>query len=127
MLAFMKSIFKMPLPWRIWVMGLATANMASVFFFPRIEAVVVLVFLMLGAVFQMIIFSKLGFVRLLGLGHFHWIPMLIWIFTRLDSIRPEPAYFKWIMVMAAFNILSLAIDTADVARYLKGQKKPTIS
>jgi len=127
MIGFVKTMMKMPIPWRIWVASLFTSNMVSVLFFPRIEAIVVFVFLMLGGLFQTLIFSKWGFVKLLGLGHFHWIPMIIWIYTRMGQIQSEPIFYKWIIVMFIFNVLSLVIDGSDVVRYLKGERRPTIT
>jgi len=126
MIRFLKTVLKMPWPWRMWMVGLSSSNMAALFFFPRIEAIVVFVFLMIGALAQTLLFSKLGFVKLLGIGHIHWLPMIIWILPRLDSIRTEPPFYIWILIMIMFNGISLIIDTVDVIRYGKGERQPTI-
>ena len=123
---FLKHIRNMPPPWQIWVAFLFMTNMGAVFFLPRAEARVVLGGLLL-AVFQMnIIFTRLGFVRLLGLGHFHWIAMLAWLVLRLNSISGEPILYRWVVTVIFCCGLSLVIDTVDVVRYLLGEREPTV-
>ena len=124
MIGFMKGVWSMSAPVRAWVGLLAATNMASIAFIGHLEAQVVLAALMLGAVVQAAIFSQLGFVRLLGLGHFHWIPMLYWLFTRLDTIRAEPALYYWVLALFAINGISLVIDIIDVAKYSAGDRMP---
>ncbi len=122
MIGFMKGVWSMPAPVRAWVGLLAATNMASIAFIGHIEAQVVLAALMLGAFVQAAIFSKLGFVRLLGIGHFHWIPMLYWMYTRLDAIRAEPAFYYWVLALFVMNGISLVIDVIDIAKYIAGDR-----
>jgi len=68
----------MPIHWRIWVGALVTTNMVALFFLSHVEAWVVLIAFMLGAVTQMYMLAKKGFVRLLGLGHVYWIPLFLY-------------------------------------------------
>ena len=117
---------RIPMPWNAWVGLLAAANMASLFFFPRIEAVVVLAAMMLGAMIQAAIFNRKGFVKLLGAGHAPWIPMLIWIWTRAKSFEDDSVFYGWIVVLSVLNGLSLVIDAFDVVRYVRGDRKPHI-
>jgi len=123
---FLQHIRNMPLPWRIWVAVLFIANMGAVFFLPRMEARVVLGGFLLGVFQQHVIFSRLGFVRLLGLGHFHWIAMLAWLVLRLDTISGEPLLYRWVVTVIFCCGLSLAIDAVDVVRYLLGAREPTV-
>ena len=127
MLDFMKAVAAMPTPWNLWVGLLAAANMASVFFFPRIEAVVVLAAMMLGATIQAAIFKRKGFVRLLGVGHAPWIPMLVWIWSRSMDFDAGSAFFAWIVTLSLLNGLSLVIDGIDVVRYALGDRLPHIA
>ena len=124
MIGFMKGILSMPAPVRAWVGLLALTNMASIAFIGHIEAQIVLAALMLAAFVQAAIFSKLGFVRLLGIGHFHWIPMLYWMYTRLDATRGEPAFYYWVLALLVMNGISLVIDVIDVTKYIAGDRTP---
>ncbi len=126
MLQFTKHILRMPLPWRLWVAALLMTNMGALVFLPRVEAWVVLGGLCLGALLQNAIFARLGFVRLLGLGHFHWFAMLAWLLLRLGSISGEPSLHRWVIAVSVFCGLSLVIDTIDVLRYLRGEREPTV-
>lgn len=126
MLRFAKHIRKMSIHWQIWVAALFLTNLGAVFFVPLVEAWVVLLGLFAGALCQNVIFARLGFVRLLGLGHFHWFAMIAVLFVRLDSVRGETWLHNWVVAVIIVCALSLVIDTIDVVRYLLGEKEPTI-
>ncbi len=123
---FLAHIRNMPLPWRIWWAVLHLTNMGGVFFLPGVEARVVLGGLLLAVFQQNVIFTRLGFVRLLGLGHFHWIAMLAWLWLRLPMIPDQPFLSRWIVAVMFCCGLSLVFDTVDVARYLLGAREPTV-
>ena len=101
-------------------------NMAiPIAFLPRIEAAVTLaVFVALAGV-QMLMFRRMGFVRLLGAGHFPWFALLAWIATRLPMAAAGSAYRAWLMTLLTLNGASLAIDAVDVIRYWRGERTPT--
>ena len=126
MIGFMKGILAMPAPVRAWVMLLALTNMASMVFIGQREGQVVAAAMMLGAMIQVAIHAKLGFVRLLGVGHFHWIPMLVWLYGRLDGMRDDAALYYWVLALLVVNGISLVVDVVDVGRYLAGDREPTL-
>lgn len=127
MIGVMKGMVSMPLLPRVWVMLLAVVNMASIAFIGHREAQVVLVAMMLGGMIMAAVYAKLGFVRLLGVGHFHWLPMLVWLYGRLDGARADPAFYYWVLALIVFNSASLVIDIVDVRRYLAGEREPTLT
>lgn len=86
----------------------------------------VLAAMMLGGMIMAVVYAKLGFVRLLGVGHFHWTPMLVWLYGRLDGARADPAFYYWVLALLAVNSASLIIDIVDVGRYLAGEREPTL-
>lgn len=126
MVRFTRHILGMPVYWQLWIALLFLTNMAAVFFLPRVEAAVVFAGLFVGAVLQMGLFARFGFVRLLGLGHFHWLVMIAWLVSRLGSIRGEGLFHSWVVAVIVVCGLSLVIDIIDVVRYLRGERKPTI-
>jgi hypothetical protein len=124
LLNFLKQIFKMPKAWWPWMVGLPLINLFSIFFLPRTEAWVVLGTGLLAATIMTALHTKLGYVRLVGIGHFVWLPMLIWLGFRLDNI-PEGTLFKgWILTLIAMDTVSLLLDTIDLIRYLRGERAP---
>ena len=77
----------MPMPWPLWIGLLVVVNIAGpIYFFEALEAKVVLAAFLASAASMTAIFAAKGFVRLLGIGHIFWIPMVPWLWTRLDQV-----------------------------------------
>jgi hypothetical protein len=121
---FIKNIFKMPKAWWPWMAGLPLINLSSIFFLPRTEAWVVLGTGLLAATIMTALHAKLGYVRLVGIGHFVWIPMLIWLGFRLDNISEGTLFQTWILTLMAMDTVSLLFDITDLIRYLRGDRTP---
>jgi len=118
----------MPKPWVAWVMLLMTVNMVvPILFIERLEAQVVLATMMASAALMMFLFAQKGFVRLLGLGHVLWIPLILWLSARVDFASASTGFEQWLLAVIALNGLSLIIDVADVIRYAKGERTPTLA
>lgn len=115
-----------PVP-RIWCLWLVAINLACVFYIQHIEAQVILIVALAAVLLQAAIHKRVGFVRLLGIAHVFWIPMLAWMATRADHIAANPGLRDWIILLAATNALSLVVDGIDVARYLRGERQPHYS
>ena len=128
MIGFMKSILKMPLPWRVWVLLLVTANLiVPLFHIQTLEAQLTIAAMVAGAITQSYIHSKLGFVKLLGLGHIFWIPLVIWLGFRLNAIGQDSSFGIWLALLVLVDTLSLAIDGIDVRRFIAGERSPVLS
>ena len=116
-----------PLP-RIWALWLVATNAAAVVFIDRPEALVTLAIVGLAVFVQALIYQKLGFVRVLGIAHLMWIPMLLWFMTRLESaFASDPSFGWWLVSLISTNFISLLVDGMDVTRFLKGKKTPHYS
>jgi hypothetical protein len=125
MVNFMKTMLIMPIHWQIWLGLLVTVNFViPFFFFQKVEAQVVLATAMAGMVFMSVIFSMKGFVRLMGIGHIGWLPLVFWLGTRLEHVPADTAFAYWLMAVIVLDSLSLFIDTIDVLRYVKGERQP---
>ncbi len=128
MIGFTKGLMSMPMPWPVWLGLLVTVNVAGpIFFFEAIEAKVVLVAFLASAALMTAIFASKGFVRLLGIGHIFWIPMVPWLWTRLDQVEPGNLIGYWMIAVVALNGISLIFDTIDVVRYVTGDRKPNVT
>jgi hypothetical protein len=119
---FIRNMFKMPKVWWPWMAGLPLINLSSIFFLPRIEACVVLGTGLLAAAIMTALHTKLGYVRLVGIGHFVWIPMLIWLVFRLDHIPGGTFFYGWLLILIAMDTISLMLDIVDLVRYLSGDR-----
>ena len=120
---FIKGMATLPKPLWVWIGVLMLVNMVvPFFFFSTLEAKAVLATTFLGALTQMAIFRARGFVRLLGLGHIYWVPLLPWLFSRLVPNSLAGDLRTWIWGVLIVDGISLVIDTADVVRYATGDR-----
>ncbi len=128
MMDFFRTMLMLPKPWLVWVMLLMLANMIGpLFYLGTPEGKVVLAAFLLGAIAQTAIFSARGFVRLLGIGHIAWVPMVYWLWTRLDAAAPGSFFRYWLLTTIVLVSLSILIDATDVVRYLRGEREPQLS
>ena len=121
---FIRNMFKMPPAWWPWMAGLPLVNLSSVFFLPRLEAIVVLITGLAAGTIMTILHARLGYVRLVGIGHFVWIPMLIWLVFRLNYIREGTLFYAWLLILTGMDTVSLMFDIVDLIRYLRGDRTP---
>ena len=122
-----KGMFKMPLPWKLWLSLLVAANVfVPLFYFQQLEAQIVLGTMAANMALMTYLTSRFGFTRILGLGHIFWIPLLGFLLTRLGNIPAGDAYGAWLRVLILLNSVSLLIDIVDVRRYLAGDRAETV-
>ncbi len=127
MIDFFRTMLRLPRPWVGWVILLMTVNMiVPLFYLGTPEGKIVLGGAVLGAVLQTAIFSTKGFVRLLGIGHIAWVPMVAWLWSRLD-LAPAGSLFRyWLLATLVLVSVSLLIDASDVIRYIRGERDPQL-
>ena len=125
MIGLIKSTLQMPIPWLVWVAFLGAANLvAPLYFIQTLEARMTLALFCAGVITQSLIHAKLGFVRLLGIGHIYWIPLVIWLGFRLGEFGIEGSFGLWLVSLLLLNSVSLIIDATDVTRYTLGERSP---
>jgi hypothetical protein len=124
----MKTMLIMPIHWQAWLGILVTANIVvPMFYIHRLEAQVILATAIVGLMIMAFIFSMKGFVRLMGIGHFGWLPLVFWLGMRLEHAPADSLLGYWLMAVIFLDSLSLFIDTADVLRYVKGERQPFLA
>ena len=62
------------------------------------------------------------FSRLIGLCHLPWLVMLPWLVFRLAGHDYSPLHGYWIHYVVGVVAISLIFDTADIVRYIRGDK-----
>lgn len=70
-------------------------------------------------------YSRLGYVKLLGLPHIIlWGPLVVYLITRMR--REDIPKWPWriLFMIVATLLVSLAFDVVDVARYALGERTP---
>ncbi len=112
-----------PVP-RLWCAWLVAVNLACLYFIAQIEAQVVLAVTAIAVAGQTLIYQRIGFTRILGSTHFLWVPMFVWMATRIDTIMSDPALAYWLILLFATNAVSIVVDTIDAVRFLRGERAP---
>jgi len=62
----------------------------------------------------------------LGLGHIFWIPLLYFLWMRLEQNPADDFFGLWLRVLMILNAASLIIDVIDVGRYIAGDRSATV-
>ncbi len=125
MIEFMRTMFVNGKGLAAWISLLLAANMVgSLLFINTLEGQVVLAALVAGAFTQTMLFAAKGFVRLLGVGHVFWVPLIPWLWSRLDELPPSGPFGYWVAAVMILNSMSLLVDVTDVVRYMRGERTP---
>ncbi len=125
---FNKGMMKMPGHWQLWLMLMVAVNLVvPLFFLDRLEAQVVIGALLASMTLMTIVTARVGFTRLLGLGHIFWFPLLYFLWTRLDQIPVDDFFGLWVRALIAINATSLVIDVVDVIRYCAGDQEEMVT
>lgn len=119
-------IFTMSFPWNIWVMLMGLVNVAGGLYFVRTFEGVFALAAMAGAFMVMTaVYARLGFVRLLGIGHIvFWPPLVAWFLWVIFTSPTSATLRGWLVAVIIVNSISLIIDVFDVLRYARGERKP---
>ncbi len=122
-LEFNRGLMEMPIHWQLWMMLLIAVNLVIPLFFLRhIEARYALGAVILSMVLFSLLTAQFGFTRILGLGHLPWVPLLLYLWKRLDRIPSGDLFGIWIRTLMGLNAISLLIDAVDVTRYVLGER-----
>jgi len=126
-LKFNKGMLRMPIPVRIWLLVLIVFNMVvPLFYVNRPEALVTVIVFFASVMFMVLLTAWTGFSRMLGFGHVLWVPLLWWLWTRLDQIPADDLFGLWVRALMLLNVISLVIDAIDVTRYIRGDREEVI-
>ncbi|MFC1713356.1 hypothetical protein ACFL6S_06805 [Candidatus Poribacteria bacterium] len=125
---FMEGMTRSPVAVQLWVGWLGAVTMLCSTFFviltSRIEAVLILLASLFGAILMSIITEMKGFTRIMGLGHIAWILLVPYLLTRIKTADLSSVFGIWLVVAVVSMGISLVLDLIDVIRYLRGEKQP---
>ena len=125
---FNRGLLRLPIGVRLWMLLLVSANLIlPVIYFQQSEARIVLLTFLASFLLMVLITGTTGFTRLVGLGHIFWVPLVLFLVSRLDSIPATDAYGIWIRSVIALNTISLVLDAIDVVRFARGERSEIVS
>lgn len=123
-----EEIMRQPAWVGIWVMYLAGLNFigCAAFAWKHIEARWGLGLFLLSGIAMGQLYEALGYVRLLGITHIIvWTLFLIYLWRRREIIKTKPIPSRTFFVaLFVTNLISLAFDYVDLARYILGERAP---
>ncbi len=111
----------------IWVQVLVGVLAISILFSPfRHEARAILFGTLTGMAMTLLIYGQFGFTRILGVGHIlFWTPTLFYMLSLQGTASVVKTWFgRWLWLAIAVMLISLALDYADLLRYLLGARDP---
>lgn len=121
-LRFFIELMQQPLGVSLWVLFLMLVNMASLAFWQEAVAQLVLTNFLASAMLMMGLYSRYGFTKILGLGHFPWIPLLAYVVTQISAA--EASFKRYLLVLSISMAISLVLDTIDVWNYFRSRERP---
>lgn len=122
-LGFFKELLHQPAWIPIWVGLLMMINLASVSFWDEPLARWILGVFMASAMLMMGLYARFGFQKILGLGHFLWIPLLPVVLWAIPGA--EGGFRTFLVVWAVATTISLVFDIADVWKHISGERQAT--
>ena len=125
---FNRGVLRLPIYVRLWLLLLVSANfIVPIIYFQQSEARIILITFFASFLLMVLITGTSGFTRLVGLGHIFWVPLVLFLVSRLDSIPTTDAYGIWIRSVIALNTISLVLDAVDVVRFARGERSEIVS
>jgi hypothetical protein len=123
-----RGLGRMPARWRPWLISLLIANMILPWvFITRLEARVVFVVALLNGAFFVLLTAASGFSRLLGLGHLFWVPLIFFLWPRLEQFPIDTFYGTWLRALVVLNSVSVVLDAVNVFLYCRGDREELVS
>lgn len=113
------------LPWRIWGRIIIFFNFIGPLpFLMHTEAQLTLAVNVIQAAVMMVIFRKLGFVRLMGVAHYGWFALIPYLILQLQGASDIGPFEVWLAALIVVDAISLIIDVTDMFRYIAGDRAP---
>ena len=120
-LRFFIELIQQPLWVSLWVLFLMLVNMASFAFWQEAIAQLILINFLASAMLMMGLYSRYGFTKILGLGHFPWIPLLAYVVMQIPAA--EASFKRYLLILSVSMVISLVLDTIDVWNYFRNRER----
>ena len=117
-----RDLMRQPLWIPLWVAFLMLINIASVAFWGDPLAKVIFITFMVSAALMMGLYARIGFSKLLGLGHILWVPLLVYVVFQIP--RADAGFKTYLVALSVALAVSLAFDITDVWQYLSNRERP---
>ncbi|MBX3120670.1 MAG: hypothetical protein R3B11_17875 [Nitrospira sp.] len=116
-LRFFMELMEQPVWVSLWVLFLMLVNMASLAFWQETVAQLIFMNFLASAMLMMGLYARYGFTKILGLGHFPWIPLLAYVVITIPTA--EATFKQYLLFLSVSMAVSLVLDTIDVWSYFR--------
>jgi hypothetical protein len=118
---------RFPIWWRAWFWLLALVNLIGpLFFIGRLEAQLTLAAYAVAGVVIVPLHRRLGWVRLLSVGHVAWLGLVPWLVSRYLETAPSGTFRAWLLAVIVVDGVCLVIDVVEITRYWRGEREPVV-
>ncbi len=118
----------MPAHWQLWLAMLIGANaVAPLFFLEHVEARMTLAAMLISMALMTALTARFGFSRILGFGHAAWLPLIVFLAGRATEAPATTGFGLWLRIVIVLDATSLVIDSAQVVRFLRGDRAETVA
>ena len=121
---FFVELMQQPVWIPVWVFYLVLINMVSVIYWPEPLAKLIFITFMISAMLMMGLFSRVGFEKVLGLGHIFWVPLLAYVLIVLPTV--ESSFKRYLVVFSISVAISLVFDFVDVWKYMVNRSDTSV-
>lgn len=118
-LRFFIELMEQPVWVSLWVLFLMLVNMASLAFWQEAVAQLIFMNFLASAMLMMGLYARYGFTKILGLGHFPWIPLLAYVVLKIPTA--EALFKQYLLILSVSMAVSLVLDTIDVWNYFRSR------
>ncbi len=120
-LRFFMELMEQPVWVSLWVLFLMLVNMASLAFWQEAVAQLIFMNFFASAMLMMGLYARYGFSKILGLGHFPWIPLLAYVVITIPTA--EASFKQYLLILSVSMAISLVFDTIDVWSYFRNRAR----
>ncbi len=120
-LRFFIELMEQPVWISLWVLFLMLVNMASLAFWQEAVAQLIFMNFLASAMLMMGLYAQYGFTKILGLGHFPWIPLLAYVVITIPTA--EASFKQYLLILSVSMAVSLVLDTIDVWSYFRNRAR----
>ncbi len=120
-LRFFIELMEQPVWISLWVLFLMLVNMASLAFWQETVAQLIFMNFLASAMLMMGLYAQYGFTKILGLGHFPWIPLLAYVVITIPTA--EASFKQYLLILSVSMAVSLVLDTIDVWSYFRNRAR----
>lgn len=127
MVCMTKGMLKFSLFWKLWLMVLMGIVFGwSLWFINTLEGQVVYGLSTIGFMTGLgVVAWEKGFSRLTGLMHWTWLPMIVWLPQRAQTLGGSSATWIWAVVIV--TTASLIVNLVQVGLWITGEREQTVS